>query len=183
MRQYKRLRIEGATYFFTMVTYDRRKLFLGADAVDLLTSAIARVQQRHPFELQAQVILPDHLHALWQLPHGDADYSMRWRLIKEAFTKAWVKCYGPANVSASRRAKGEQAIWQRRFWEHVIRDDKDFGTHLDYIHLTPVHHGLVTAPRDWPHSTFQQWIVRGVYEPAWGSGEKPELPAWARPFE
>ena len=121
MRQYKRLKVEGASYFFTLVTYNRRKLFVEPDVVALLASSIATVRDRHPFGLEALVVLPDHLHALWQLPPGDADYSTRWRLIKEGFTKAWVKRYGPTEANISRRAKGEQALWQRRFWEHLVR--------------------------------------------------------------
>lgn len=183
MRQYKRLKVEGASYFFTVVTYERQNLFSDATAVALLAKAIDKIRLRHPFELEALVVLPDHLHALWQLPTNEADYSMRWRLIKECFTKAWVKQHGPTCANASRLAKREQAIWQRRYWEHLIRDDDDFSAHLDYIHLNPVHHGLVTAPREWPHSSFALWMDRGVYEPHWGSNEKPELPEWAKPFE
>ena len=183
MRRYKRIRLEGASYFFTLVTYERRRLFESEESVSLLAAAISKVRERHPFELEALVVLPDHLHALWQLPPGDADYSTRWRLIKEGFTKAWVKRYGPTEVNISRRAKGEQALWQRRFWEHLVRDDDDFAAYLDYIHLNPVHHELVSDPRDWPHSSLAVWMARGVYEPGWGSDAKPELPEWAREFE
>jgi putative transposase len=181
--RYKRLKVEGASYFFTVVTHERRKLFLDADVVAWYNEAVTRVQQRHPFDLEAQVVLPDHLHALWQLPRDDADYSTRWRLIKEAFTKAYLKHHGPPIVSESRRNKSEQGFWQRRFWEHLIRDDRDFGDHLDYIHLNPVRHGFVVAPSEWPYSSFARWVALGVYEPNWGSGEKQELPEWAREFE
>ncbi len=183
MRKYKRLREQGASYFFTLVTHERRKLFLEAETVELLSSSIATVQERHPFELAALVVLPAHLHALWQLPSHDADYPTRWRLIKERFTKAWVKRHGPTNPNASRLAKGEQALWQRRYWEHLIRDDEDLGPHLDYIHLNPVHHGLADAPKNWPHSSFAAWVAEGVYEAGWGSDEKPQLPEWDRSFE
>lgn len=183
MRQYKRLKVEGGSYFFTLVTHERRKLFSEEAAVALLAAAITKTRERHPFEIEALVVLPDHLHTLWQLPPNDADYSTRWRLIKEGFTKAWVKRWGLTDVNASRRAKGEQALWQRRFWEHAVRDDDDFAAYLDYIHLNPVHHGLVSKPQDWPHSSFALWQARGVYEPWWGSNEKPELPEWARRFE
>jgi putative transposase len=181
--RYRRLKVEGAAYFFTLVTQDRRKLFAEEEAVALLEEAIARVRARHPFEVEAQVVLPDHLHSLWQLREDDADYSTRWRLIKEAFTKALVKRYEPLVVSEGRQARGEQGVWQRRFWEHLIRDEDDFGTHLDYIHLNPVHHGYVTAPRDWRFSTFEKWVAKGVYEPTWGSDALPELPAWTRKLE
>ena len=180
---YKRLKVEGGSYFFTVVTHKRRNLFLDGDLVALLDTAVARVQERHPFEIEAQVVLPDHLHALWQLPANDADYSTRWRLIKEAFTKEFVKRHGPTDANGPRRRRGEQVLWQRRFWEHLIREDRDFGAHLDYIHLNPVHHGCVSAPRDWPHSSFAKWVSRGAYEPNWGSDEKPELPEWAKEFE
>ena len=181
--RYRRLKVEGASYFFTLVTQDRRKLFVDPETIGLLERAIAVVGKRHPFEVEAQVIMPDHLHALWQLPEKDADYSTRWRLIKEAFSKAYVKRRGRMVVGPARQARGEQALWQRRFWEHLIRDDRDFSAHLDYIHLNPVHHGLVTAPRDWPYSTFEKWVARGLYVPEWGSDAKPELPAWAKRLE
>jgi putative transposase len=128
-------------------------------------------------------VLPDHLHALWTLPGGEADYSRRWRLIKEAFTRAYMKRHRVPEPNGISSDKGKQAVWQRRFWEHLIRDDRDFSTHLDYIHLNPVQHGLVKAPGDWPHSTFKSWVERGVYESAWGSDAKPELPAWAKRHE
>ena len=181
--RYRRVKLEGAAYFFTVVTYGRRELFRDPAVVELLDSAIARVQVRHPFELEAQVVLPDHIHALWQLPPNDADYSTRWRLIKEAFTKEFVKRHGRAEVECSRETRGEQAIWQRRFWEHLIRDDRDFADHLDYIHLNPIRHGLVAAPKDWQHSSFLRWVERGVYDLNWGSGETEELPGWAKAFE
>ena len=181
--RYRRVRIEGATYFFTLVTHQRRPLFSDSHIVALLDEAIGKIHARHPFEIAAQVVLPDHLHALWRLPDGDADFSKRWRLIKEAFTRAYVKCRGVPEPTGLRRDKGEQAVWQRRFWEHLIRDERDFAAHVDYIHLNPVHHGLVCAPRDWPHSTFRKWVERGAYEPTWGSDVKPQLPEWAKRHE
>ena len=181
--RYRRLKIEGACYFFTLVTEQRRRLFDDAETVALLQAAIDVVKDRHPFVIEAQVIMPDHLHALWRLPDGDADYSTRWRLIKERFSKSFVKRFGKPDASASRRQRGEQAIWQRRFWEHLIRDDGDFNAHFDYIHLNPVRHGYVQAAREWPHSTFSHWVERGVYEPHWGSGELPPMPDWAEKCE
>ena len=181
--RYRRVKIEGATYFFTLVTHERRRLFRDPENVALLDAAIARIQARHPFEIAAYVVLPDHLHAIWQLPPHDTDYSMRWRLIKEAFTKAYLKRHHPPDINASRRKKGEQGLWQRRFREHVIRDGKDFSDHVDYIHLNPVRHGLAAAPKTWPYSSFAAWVAREVYELNWGSGELPELPAWAKSAE
>ena len=127
----------------------------------------------------AFVILPDHIHAIWTMPDGDAEFSKRWRLIKEAFTKPFIRLHQPVGRSLSRQARGEQAIWQRRFWEHVILDEADFAAHVDYIHYNRVRHGLVSAARDWPHSSFSQWAERGVYELHWGSNEMPPMPEWA----
>ena len=176
--RYRRTRIAGATYFFTLVAYRRRPLLRSRAAVLAFEEATAAVRARHPFEIAAQVILPDHLHALWTLPEGDADFSTRWRLIKSRFTRACSHMSSDAGQSGSRRDKGERTVWQRRFWEHVIRDERDFGAHVDYIHYNPVAHGLASAPRDWPHSTFEEWVARGVYEPDWGSDEMPKLPDW-----
>ena len=181
--RYRRAKVEGATYFFTVVTNERRKLFLDPGLVALLDAAIARVQERHPFEIEAQVVLPDHIHAIWQLSPVDSDFSTRWRLIKEVFTKAYVKGHRPPDINESRRQKGEQGIWQRRFWEHLIRDDRDFADHLDYILYNPVRHGLVSAPKSWPHSTFAKWVARDAYELNWGSDEIPKLPDWAKSVE
>ena len=169
--RYRRLKIEGGTYFFTVVTHNRLPIFRDAPAVHLLETVIADVKTRHPFEIDAQVVLPDHLHALWTMPEGDADYSRRWRLIKEAFTRRFRKL--PLADAGS-------AVWQSRFWEHLIRDDSDFWNHLDYIHANPVHHGLVSAPSAWPHSTFASWVDRRVYESDWGVGQLQELPTIGR---
>jgi putative transposase len=177
--RYRRSRIPGATHFFTVVSFRRQRLFTDRGA-ELFERALRGVRDAHPFTLEAQVILQDHLHALWTLPEGDDDYATRWRLIKSAFTRGYVKAAPAAPVSCpSRRAKAEREIWQRRYWEHLIRDERDFGAHLDYIHFNPVRHGLVGAPIEWPHSTFRQWLARGVYDPGWGSNAAPELPAWA----
>ncbi|MGH6816053.1 MAG: REP-associated tyrosine transposase [Hyphomicrobiaceae bacterium] len=181
--RYRRVKAAGATYFFTLVTERRLHIFRDAAVVATFEQAVAAVRSRHPFEVDASVILLDHLHMLWTLPDGDADFSTRWRLIKAKFTRAYLWTREAPHRSVSRQSKGEQAIWQRRFWEHAIRDDEDFSAHLDYIHLNPVHHGLAATPSDWPHSTFRTWVERGVYEPNWGSDAKPELPEWARKHE
>jgi putative transposase len=145
----------------------------------MLQAAIERVRERRPFVIEAQVVLPDHLHTLWTLPDDDGDYPTRWRLIKEGLTRSYVSQFGESQRSQRRRVRGEQTIWQRRYWEHLIRNDRDFAAHLDYIHLNPVKHGLVAAPRDWPHSTFMDWVARGTYDPMWGSDDMPPLPEWA----
>ncbi|MBN1888999.1 MAG: transposase, partial [Thermoflexales bacterium] len=111
---------------------------------------------------------PDHLHCIWTLPEDDSDFSIRWRLIKSAFTR---KCNmpQPTVLSSSRQHKGEQAVWQRRFWEHRIRDETDFIRHVEYIHYNPVKHSLVKAPRDWEYSSFHRFVREGAYDQAWGS--------------
>lgn len=177
--RYRRASIPGASYFFTVVTQERRPIFDSAETVALFEAGLKHVKARHPFEIDAFVILPDHLHTIWTLPEGDADFSTRWRLIKEAFTKPFVRSREPMQRNASRRAKNEQSIWQRRFWEHVIRDEADYAAHVDYIHYNPVRHGFAKAARDWPYSSFSAWVERGAYEPHWGSDEMPPLPAWA----
>jgi putative transposase len=174
--RYRRAAVNGATYFFTLVTERRRPLLREPAAVALFLQAVETIRSRHPFETHAYVVLPDHLHTLWTLPEGDATFSTRWRLIKEAFTRAYLETHKAPERSESRRCKGEQSIWQRRFWEHVIRDDADFAAHLDYIHINPVKHGLVAAARDWPYSTFRDWVARGVYDASWGAEDMPPLP-------
>jgi putative transposase len=181
--RYRRAQVSGGTFFFTLVTEQRRLLFNEPDAVTLFMKAAERVCTRHPFQLDAYVILPDHLHVIWTQPDGDSDFSTRWRLIKEAFTRAYLKAHEAPYRNESRRFKGEQGIWQRRFWEHAIRDEIDFARHIDYVHINPVHHGLVSAARDWPHSSFLAWVERGVYDPQWGSDALPELPQWAKRYE
>jgi putative transposase len=176
--RYRRVIAPGATFFFTLVTEQRRPLFREPETVALLLAAVEKVRSRHPFEVDAYVILPDHLHTIWTLPEGDASFSTRWRLIKEAFTRAYIRTHGILDRSESRQAKGEQAVWQRRFWEHAIRDDIDFARHVDYIHINPIKHGLVAAARDWPHSSFGDWVARGNYDEWWGSDEMPPLPEW-----
>ena len=171
--RYRRVQLAGATYFFTLVTERRRPLFQEAAAVSLFLGAVQTVRARHPFEVDAYVVLPDHLHVLWTLPEA----------VKESFTRAYIKTHEVLDRSESRRSKGEQGIWQRRFWEHTVRDEADFARHLDYIHINPVHHGLATAPRDWPHSSFHEWVQRGVYDVTWGSDALPELPDWAKRHE
>jgi putative transposase len=134
--RYRRVFQPGATYFFTVVTHLRRPLFADPASVDLLHRCIAGGKLHHPFEIDAFVILPDHLHMLWSLPESDTGYSMRWNLIKAMFTRNYALTQPMPSRSASRIAKREQAVWQRRFWEHLIRDEEDFSNHLDYIHLT-----------------------------------------------
>jgi len=181
--RYRRLRCPGATYFFTVVTAQRAPLFSNSENVGLLQDVTRLVRIDHPFEIDAQVVLPDHLHALWTLPEGDADFSTRWMLIKSNFSRRLIRRLRkvapldmPGNARTTRR---ERTVWQGRFWEHLIRDDDDFARHIEYVHYNPVKHGLVRAPIDWPHSTFQSFVARGLYEAHWGRDAMPPLPAWA----
>jgi putative transposase len=145
--QYRRATMEGGTYFFTLVTYNRQRLLCLPTNVSLLRDAFGYVIGKHPFTIDACVVLPDHLHCIWTLPQGDSNFSTRWRLIKSYFSR---KCDTllPENLSISQQKKQERAIWQRRFWEHLIRDEVDFKNHVEYIHYNPVKHGLVQAPKD-----------------------------------
>ena len=138
MTSYRRNFIAGGSFFFTANLANRR-LNLLTDHIEELRAAFRQTRLRHPFTIDAMVVLPDHLHAIWTLPNGDADFAGRWRLIKSAFSRNLPK--GEA-ISHSRPAKGERGIWQRRFWEHTIRDEDDFARHFDYIHINPVKHRL-----------------------------------------
>ena len=168
--EYRRAFVPGGSYFFTLVTERRQPIFDNADAVDILRKAFAVVRASRSFEIDAIVILPDHLHCIWTLPPNDADFSTRWRLIKTWFTK---HCDRDLLVSAnvSRRRKKQQAIWQNRYWEHLLRDTSDFENHVDYIHYNPRKHGLVTRPVDWPYSSFHRFVERGVLAKDWGCSD------------
>jgi putative transposase len=168
--EYRRVKSPGSNYFFTLVTHNRRPILCEPENINLLRDSFKRVIQQHPFVIDAIVILPEHLHCLWTLPPGDADFSTRWRLIKSWFSRRCDSQY-QGQVSASRRSKNERAIWQRRFWEHLIRDEQDFNHHVDYIHYNPVKHGLVLSPKDWQYSSFDRYVKRGVYDLDWGNSE------------
>lgn len=163
MTSYRRNRVTGGCYFFTVNLADRTSHLL-VDHIDALRAAFREVRQRHPFETDAIVVLPKHLHAIWTLPEGDTDFSTRWRLIKATFSRALPQT---ESVTTSRASKGERGIWQRRFWEHTVRDDRDFERHGDYIHFNPVKHGYVRQVRDWPHSSFKSMVRRGIYPEDW----------------
>lgn len=158
----------GAFYFFTVVTLDRRPVLTIEPVRRALSESIRAVRQRAPFGLPAIVLLPDHLHCVWALPDGDADYATRWSLI-ERLTAQAVRSSLPAVASPAALARRELGLWQRRFWEHQIRDESDLERHLDYIHWNPVKHGLVAAPSAWPYSSFQSFVARGLYPRDWGS--------------
>jgi putative transposase len=134
------------------------------DHVDVLRAVMQKVKAKHPFHIDAMVILPDHLHAVWMLPAGDCDYPTRWMLIKAGLSWRMPK---DERRSKSRMAKGERGIWQRRYWEHLIRDETDFHRHVDYVHWNPVKHGYVLRVADWPYSTFHRYVKSGVYQNNW----------------
>jgi putative transposase len=167
--RYRRARTKGGTYFFTLVTHNRRKFLSAPENVALLRSVLKNVMARHPFTIDAMVIMPDHLHALWTLPAGDDNYAIRWSLVKSGFTRVCDEsCKG--KLSASRVARKQKAVWQHRFWEHEIRDEDDFERHADYIHYNPVKHGYVKTPAEWEYSSFHRYVRDGIYSADWGSG-------------
>jgi putative transposase len=166
MSNYHRTRLAGGCYFFTVVTLNRAPIFNSEDRVEVLRQAIRKVMANHPFEIDAMVILPEHLHCIWRLPEGDADFSSRWREIKKAASR---------QLGTSTNARNERNVWQRRFWEHAIRDEDDWRKHLDYIHYNPVKHGLAHSPAAWPWSSFNRAVSKGWYEPSWGTNEPANL--------
>ncbi|MBC5784933.1 transposase [Ramlibacter sp. USB13] len=167
MRHYIRANAAGATYFFTVVLQDRGARWL-VDHVDVLRASVAAAKARHPFRIDAMVVLPDHLHALWTLPEGDADFSVRWMLIKRRFTRELLSRRLLDASAGRRRGDAERSLWQRRFWEHQVRDEEDLGKHVDYIHFNPVKHGWVQRAADWPHSSFHRYVREGVVPVDWG---------------
>ena len=171
MSHYRRPVQPGGTFFFTVVAFERRRVFAAERARATLRQAIETVHAGRPWNTVAVVLLPDHLHALWELPRGDDEFTTRWKLIKTRFTRAmiaqgWVT--GPQ--SASRRRRQEHDLWQRRFWDHLIRGEEDLRRHIDYIHWNPVKHGYAARPADWPHSSIHRYIRQGILPPDWGCG-------------
>jgi putative transposase len=152
MPNYRRALVAGGCWFFTVNLLGRRSRML-TDEIAALREAVRATRSRYPFHVDAMVVLPDHLHAVWTLPPGDADFSMRWRLIKARFAKTLPQ---QERLDAVHRARGERGIWQRRFWEHLIRNDADYARHVEYCYINPVKHGLATSVRDWPHSSFHR---------------------------
>lgn len=180
MPEYRRFYVPGGTFFLTLVTYKRIPLFSESENISRLRSAIAKTRIERPFEITGAVVLPDHIHFLWTLPPGDSDYSQRVSRLKILFTRSLRgRRTLPQNVSASRRKHRESDVWQRRFWEHAIRDETDLKKHLDYIHYNPVKHGLVSCPHLWEYSSFRKWVERDGYSSDWGcscGGRQPQLP-------
>lgn len=162
MPNYRRYWRPGGTWFFTVALADRRSDLL-VRQIDLLREAVAEVRDRHPFRIDAAVVLPDHLHMIWTLPEGDTAFDRRWRLIKGQFSKGI-----PRRPVSRYLRQGEREVWQRRYWEHMIRDERDWHAHVDYMHYNPVKHGLVSRVRDWPYSSFHDFVRRGILSPDWG---------------
>ena len=156
---YRRNLAPGATYFFTLTLLDRRSCAL-TDNIGVLGSALRGCRQRHPFSLVAIVVLPEHLHCIWTVPDHDSDYSTRWALIKAAFTRI-------TRAGGEKVRSGERRLWQPRFWEHTIRDERDLERHVNYIHFNPVRHGHVGRVQDWPHSSFHRYVRQGRLPEDW----------------
>ena len=167
MTEYRRAHVLGASWFFTVNLAQRKGTGLLIDRIEMLRAAFKKVQVLHPFRIDAVGILPEHLHCIMTLPENDADFSTRWNLIKGNFSRT---IGDGERISQSRSKRGERGIWQRRFWEHLIRDQDDFNRHVDYIHWNPVKHGWVRRVADWPHSSFHDCVRRGIYPVDWCGG-------------
>ena len=163
MAEYRRNQVEGGTYFFTVTLADRGSGLLVAE-IEVLREAVRKAREARPFHVDAWVVLPDHLHCLWTLPPGDADFPLRWRMIKTRFSRGVER---PAARRGSLARKREVGIWQRRYWEHTIRDERDYAAHMDYIHFNPVKHGLVAHPAAWAFSSFERCVRMGIYPDGW----------------
>lgn len=169
MAIYRRSRVKGGTYFFTVNTYKRQSLLTEEPFYSVLKESFRSIKQSHPFKIEAFVLLPDHLHCIWTLPENDADYAVRWNIIKRLVSQRIRPLLTP-NISQSCAKRRELGLWQRRFWEHQIRDECDFERHVDYIHWNPVKHGYVRTVIEWPYSSFHRFVERGIYPAEWAGG-------------
>jgi len=167
---FRRAYVPGGSFFFTLVTYNRARIFADETAQKLLGNAIRDCQADWPFEINALVLLPDHLHAIWSLPRGDTKYSARWSMIKGKFTQDWLAAGGTEQtISDAQQSENRRGVWQPRFWEHTLEDADDFERHFDYAHFNPVKHRYVQYPHQWPCSTFHRWVKAGVYPANWAT--------------
>ena len=173
MSNYRRSRKHGGTFFFTVITYKRQPFLISQEARITLRNAINETRQTLPFIIDAWVLLPDHIHCcIWTLPEGDSNFSKRWGLIKAKFSKQMRSTlFKKQSLTASRDKHRESTIWQRRFWEHTIQDNRDYRTHMDYIHYNPVKHELVQKIQQWPWSTFHRYVRQGMYPADWAESE------------
>jgi len=169
---YRRCRVEGGCYFFTVNLLERRGNDLLVREIDTLRQAVRLVRRRYPFHIDGWVVLPEHMHCIWTLPAGDHAFSVRWRAIKAIFTR---NLPVSERRSAVRRARGERGIWQRRFWEHAIRGAEDYAAHMDYLHFNPVKHGWVKSVSEWPYSSFARLVAKGVYPADWAGGDDLDI--------
>ena len=169
MVKYRRYRVRGGVYFFTVVLKDRRSDLL-VRHVDILRKAILNVKEVYPFEINSIVVLPDHIHAIWTLPEGDDDFSRRWNLIKGNFTKRVNEYH--RNIKKDNR--NEYNLWQSRYWEHMIKNEIDYEKHVNYIHYNPVKHGLVKRIREWRYSSFHRFVRQGILPINWSDGNEDD---------
>ena len=173
MTNYRRAYQPGGTYFFTVVTHGRRPFLCDPGARSLLRQAFSTIRQRWPFRVDAIVLLPDHLHYVWTLPLGDANFSTRWNQIKGTFTKSWLaRGGGEVAPGLSRRIRRERGVWQRRLFEHCCRDEEDRRRCMDYVHVNPLKHELVERVSDWPWSSFHRYVRLGEYSLDWGNASE-----------
>lgn len=163
MPDYRRWRVPGGTYFFTVNLLDRRSDALTRH-IEHLRAAVRLTRQQRPFYIDAWVVLPDHMHCVWTLPPGDSDFSNRWKAIKIRFVQKLpaTECRSKVRIS-----RGERSIWQRRFWDHVIRNDQDYANHIDYCHWNPIKHGQVKQLANWPYSSFHRYVQKGILPANW----------------
>jgi putative transposase len=168
MPNFRRARVEGGTFFFTVVTDNRTPFLCDAGSRRLLRKVLHGCQARWPMEVEAIVLLPDHLHTIWTLPAGDTDYSRRWAWTKKEFTREWLQSgYVEHAQTTGRHRDGRRGVWQPKFWEHTIRDECDLRRHIEYIHYNPVKHGVTRCPHAWRWSSFDRWVRAGVYPVDW----------------
>jgi putative transposase len=182
MPDYRRWYVPGGTFFFTVVTCERRPILVDEFSRMALRNAIEKVRRELAFQITAIVLLPDHVHAIWTLPPNDSNYPLRWKRIKELFSRAYLEAGGvEVPVNASREHKGERGIWQRRYWEHTIEDEDDLKGCVDYVHWNPKKHRYVTNICDWRWSSFHRFVQAGEYTLQWGA-EDPcrgyDAPEW-----
>ncbi len=176
MSDYRRYFVPGESFFFTLVTCRRQPILCGDIARELLRNCMEAERSRHPFRMDAIVLLPDHLHTIWTLPGGDANYARRWAEIKSAFSRRWLRLGGDEEQISNKQWKDRRrGVWQRRYFEHTIRDENDFQAHLDYIHFNPVKHGLATSAAEWPCSTFRRYVEAGEYDVNWRRAGAPTI--------
>jgi putative transposase len=172
MPNYRRAFLPGGTWFFTVNLLQRHHSDLLVREIELLRQTIQQVKSRYPFHIDAWVVLPDHLHCVLTLPPNDSNFSLRWRLIKSGFSRALPKDEYRSHV---RIQSGERGIWQRHYWEHLIRDDIDYQRHVDYVHMNPLKHSHVRRVQDWPYSTFHRYVDRGIYPLDWCGDVEAEV--------